>query len=89
MVDLIMKRVVVTGMGIVSCLGNDKQAVLESLRNGKSGIQFKDEYKEIGMRSHVAGSVQINLDDFIGYCEKLLKKSKTLIYHIDKELAER
>ena len=54
-----------TGMGIVSCLGNDKQAVLESLRNGKSGIQFKDEYKEIGMRSHVAGSVQINLDDFI------------------------
>jgi len=55
----------VTGMGIVSCLGNDKQAVLESLRNGKSGIQFKDEYKEIGMRSHVAGSVQINLDDFI------------------------
>lgn len=60
-----MKRVVVTGMGIVSCLGNDKQAVLESLRNGKSGIRFKEEYKEIGMRSHVAGSIQINLDDFI------------------------
>jgi len=65
MVDLTMKRVVVTGMGIVSCLGNNKQAVLESLRGGKSGIQFKDEYKEIGMRSHVAGSVHIDLDDYI------------------------
>ncbi|MCW8930680.1 MAG: beta-ketoacyl-ACP synthase I [Gammaproteobacteria bacterium] len=60
-----MKRVVVTGMGIVSCLGNDKQAVLESLRSGQSGIQFKDEYKEMGMRSHVAGSVHIDLDEFI------------------------
>ncbi|MDX2506184.1 MAG: beta-ketoacyl-ACP synthase I [Gammaproteobacteria bacterium] len=60
-----MKRVVVTGMGIVSCLGNNKQAVLESLRSGKSGIQFKDEYKEIGMRSHIAGSVHIELDEYI------------------------
>ncbi len=65
MVDLAMKRVVVTGMGIVSCLGNNKQAVLESLRSGKSGIQFKDEYKEIGMRSHIAGSVHIELDEYI------------------------
>lgn len=54
-----------TGMGIVSCLGNDKQAVLESLRSGKSGIRFKEEYKEIGMRSHVAGSVDIDVDEFI------------------------
>ena len=54
-----------TGMGIVSCLGNDKQAVLESLRNGKSGIRFKEEYKEVGMRSHVAGSVDIDQDEFI------------------------
>lgn len=65
MVDRIMKRVVVTGMGIVSCLGNNKQAVLESLRTGKSGIQFKDEYKALGMRSHVAGSIHIDLDEFI------------------------
>lgn len=65
MVDLTMKRVVVTGMGIVSCLGNNKQAVLDSLRNGKSGIQFKDEYKELGMRSHVAGSIHIDIDEFI------------------------
>ncbi len=65
MVDLTMKRVVVTGMGVVSCLGNDKQAVLESLRNGKSGIQFKEEYREIGMRSQVAGSIHIDQDEFI------------------------
>ena len=60
-----MKRVVVTGMGTVSCLGNNKQTVLESLRSGKSGIQFKDEYKALGMRSHVAGSIHIDLDEFI------------------------
>lgn len=60
-----MKRVVVTGMGIVSCLGNNKQAVLDSLRSGQSGIQFKEEYKELGMRSHVAGSIHIDLDEFI------------------------
>ncbi len=65
MADQTMKRVVVTGMGIVSCLGNTKQAVLESLRSGQSGIQFKDEYQELGMRSHVAGSIDIDIDDFI------------------------
>lgn len=54
-----------TGMGIISCLGNNKQAVLESLRSGKSGIQFKDEYKALGMRSHVAGGIHIDLDEFI------------------------
>ena len=60
-----MKRVVVTGMGIVSCLGNDKQAVLESLRSGKSGIQFKDKYNEMAMRSQIAGSIHIDTADFI------------------------
>lgn len=60
-----MKRVVITGIGIVSCLGNDKNTVLESLKQGSSGIRFKQEYADIGMRSHVAGSVDINVDDFI------------------------
>jgi len=55
----------VTGMGIVSCLGNDKLTVLESLRSGQSGIQFKEEYQQIGMRSHVAGSIHIDLDEYI------------------------
>ena len=60
-----MKRVVVTGMGIVSCLGNDKDAVLDALRAGRSGIKFQETYKEMGFRSHVAGSVDINLAELI------------------------
>lgn len=60
-----MRRVVVTGLGIVSCLGNDQQQVLDALKNGCSGIRFKEEYAERGFRSHVAGSVDIDLDSLI------------------------
>ncbi len=60
-----MKRVVISGIGIVSCLGNDKKTVLESLQQGHSGIKFKQEYADIGMRSQVAGSVIIDVDNFI------------------------
>ena len=60
-----MKRVVVTGMGIVSCLGNDKQTVLESLQQGRSGIRFQQDYADVGMRSHVAGSIDIDTSEHI------------------------
>jgi 3-oxoacyl-[acyl-carrier-protein] synthase-1 len=60
-----MRRVVVTGLGIVSCLGNDRQQVLEALREGRSGIRFKEEYAERGFRSQVAGVVDIDLDALI------------------------
>ncbi|MYL24677.1 beta-ketoacyl-ACP synthase I [Halomonas alkaliantarctica] len=60
-----MRRVVVTGLGIVSCLGNDQQQVLEALKQGRSGIRFKEEYAERGFRSHVAGSVDIDLNALI------------------------
>ena len=60
-----MRRVVVTGMGIVSCLGNDKQAVLESLQKGQSGIRHNASYEEVGMRSTVSGSINIDWDEFI------------------------
>ena len=60
-----MRRAVVTGLGIVSCLGNDKQQVSESLRNGRSGISAKAEYAELGMRSQIAGSPTIELKDHI------------------------
>lgn len=56
-----MRRVVVTGMGIVSSLGNNKAEVLDSLRHGRSGITYQPEYAERGLRSHVAGSIK-NLD---------------------------
>ena len=60
-----MRRVVVTGMGIVSCIGNDRQTVLASLQQGRSGIVFRPEYAERGMRSHVAGAVDIELNQHI------------------------
>ncbi len=50
-----MRRVVVTGMGIVSCLGNDPQTVVASLRDSRSGIRRSEEYAEHGLRSQVAG----------------------------------
>ena len=56
-----MRRVVVTGIGIVSCIGNNKAEVLDSLLNTKSGIVFSDEHKKYNFRSQVIGSVK-NLD---------------------------
>lgn len=60
-----MKRVVVTGLGITSCIGLDAASVTESLREGRSGIRFKQEYADMGFRSHVAGSVDIDFKEHI------------------------
>jgi len=60
-----MKRVVVTGMGIVSCIGNDVEAVTESLKAGKSGISYNETYAELGMRSHISGTPSIDLKEHI------------------------
>jgi 3-oxoacyl-[acyl-carrier-protein] synthase-1 len=59
------RRVVVTGLGIVSCLGNDSATVIESLREGRSGIRSSEEQIEIGMRSQVSGAPDINPADHI------------------------
>lgn len=60
-----MRRVVITGMGIVSCLGNDVASVSESLRFGRSGITFIPEYAELGFRSHIAGKPVIDTAELI------------------------
>lgn len=60
-----MRRVVITGMGIVSCLGNNKEEVLASLQAQKSGIQFVSDYKDQGLRSHIAGRPDIDLNEHI------------------------
>ncbi len=60
-----MRRVVVTGLGITSCLGLDATTVTESLRNGQSGIRFKQEYADMGFRSHVAGTIDIDFKEHI------------------------
>ena len=65
------RRVVVTGLGIVSSIGNDKQAVLEALREGRSGIEFSQEYADMGFRSHVHGQIHIDLKEQID--RKLLR----------------
>ncbi|MGH8109282.1 MAG: beta-ketoacyl-ACP synthase I [Arenimonas sp.] len=57
-----MRRVVVTGMGIVSCLGNDLDSVSSALRESRPGITFRPDYAEMGLRSHVAGVPTIDLD---------------------------
>jgi len=67
-----MRRVVITGMGIISSLGNNKAEVLASLQAGKSGITYQPEYAERGLRSHVAGSIKnLNIEEQID--RKLLR----------------
>jgi len=60
-----MKRVVVTGVGIVSCLGNNQSEVYDSLLNTKSGISYCEEYKEHNLKSNVHGQPKIKLEDYI------------------------
>ncbi len=57
------KRVVITGYGIVSCIGDNKKEVLQSLKDVKSGISHCEEYEELGMRSHVHGKPKINIEE--------------------------
>jgi len=60
-----LKRVVITGLGIVSCIGNNQEEVFQSLINGKSGISFAEEYKEYNLKSRIHGKPNIKLEDFI------------------------
>ncbi len=66
-----MKNVVITGIGIKSCIGNTYKDVLSNLQNGMSGIAFNEKYSEMGFRSCVSGSIDINLSDLID--RKLLR----------------
>ena len=60
-----MRRVVVTGIGAVSCLGNSKEAITDSLKNGRSGIVYNENFEEMGLRSLVSGSVNIDIKEHI------------------------
>lgn len=60
-----MRRVVVTGMGIVSSIGNNTQEVLASLREARSGISFSDDYAKLGFRSQVHGAPSLNAEDVV------------------------
>ena len=66
-----MRRVVITGLGIVSCIGNNKVEVLDSLLNTKSGIVFSEEHKKYNFRSQVIGTIKnLNLDEHIDRKQK-------------------
>ena len=67
-----MRRVVVTGMGIVSSIGTNKSEVLASLREGRSGIEFSQEYQALGFRSQVHGPVRVKREELIALNSTLL-----------------
>lgn len=60
-----MRRVVVTGIGVVSSIGNDKDQVLDSLKKGASGIDYREDFEEMGLKSRVAGSIKLDLKEHV------------------------
>ncbi len=60
-----MRRVVITGLGAISCIGNNKAEIVDSLRDGRSGIVSNESYKELGLRSQVSGSCHIDTSEYI------------------------
>lgn len=84
-----MRRAVITGYGIVSPIGNNAAEVTESLLEGKSGIRFREDYKEVGLRSQVAGNIQIDLDEHVDRKPKrFMGKAAAYAYIAMKEAIE-
>ena len=74
------KRVVITGLGIVSCLGNDAGTVTRSLYDGRSGISKRQEQIDMGMRSHVAGAPEIDIPSLVDhFIDKFNKRNNMFI----------
>ena len=80
-----MRRVVVTGLGIVSSIGNNAQEVLQSLRTGASGITANDDMKEHGFRSQIAGSIKLDPSKHID--KRTLRFMGPRLYYIAMEQA--
>ena len=77
-----MKRVVITGMGLVSCLGNDRSSVAQSLRGSRSGIRAIPEYAELGFRSQVGGMPDIDLDALIDRKQRRFMGDASAFAHV-------
>ena len=60
-----MRRAVITGIGVVSSIGNNKEEVLESLKQGRSGIAFNQEFADYNLRSNVSGKIDIDVKEFV------------------------
>ena len=59
-----MRRVVITGLGILSSIGNNKQEVTQSLKKGRSGIEFCQQFADYGLKSQVAGTINLDIDEY-------------------------
>ena len=82
-----MKRVVVTGMGIVSSIGNDIKQALASLQNGASGITHNDTYKEMGFRSHISGSIKdLDLKAHIDRKQLQIKQAQAEVVELQEKI---
>ena len=77
-----MKRVVITGMGLVSCLGNDRNSVADSLRESRSGIRAIPEYAQLGFRSQVGGMPDIDLDALIDRKQRRFMGDASAFAHV-------
>ena len=77
-----MRRVVITGLGITSCLGNDADSVSAALREGRSGIRHIPQYAELGFRSHVGGAPEIDLDAQIDRKQKRFMGDAAAFAHV-------
>jgi len=75
-----MRRVVITGMGIISCLGNSKDTVLKSLKTGQSGLTFNEGYQELGFRSQVSGSVNVDTSEVERKVKRFMSDSALYAY---------
>lgn len=84
-----MRRVAVTGIGIVSSIGLNKEEVTASLREGRSGIEYKPEYAELGLRSQVEGTIQVDLDQVIDRKVKRFMGDSAAYNHLAMEEAVR
>jgi 3-oxoacyl-[acyl-carrier-protein] synthase-1 len=80
-----MKRVVITGLGLVSCLGNDRASVTDSLRQLRPGIRFMPEYQELGFRSQVGGPPDIDLDARIDRKQRRFQGDASAFAHVAME----
>ena len=60
-----MRRVVITGLGAISCIGNTQDEIVDSLRKGRSGIVANETFRDMGLRSQISGSVNIDIQEFI------------------------
>ncbi len=84
-----MRRVVVTGVGVLSCIGKNKQEVIGALKEGRSGIRFNPEYKEHGLRCNVSGSIDVDFKDYVPKKDlRFMGRAAALTYVAMKEAFE-